>query len=255
MGIKYGFCNDVKSRRINLGRTTLICGTNAHIYSTDLTGTVTKSGIGSVPLSQVTTGLCLLNSQGECGGELGSFYTQTVSYNVSVQNNPMMIGCCADHVTDEGKLINSAVGGVTTSVEHGLSINGQGEPWAVSYTAIIAAINAAIPALLPLVVPEAPSGFYVPNSIDANLSIDSWQQGTGNWTLFQGKGTEMVRQGGLLVSTEFEYSVSVNTNNGRVDGSQSVMAYYTAGPTIPCSPVDVSDAVCTFASELNSALA
>jgi len=258
MGIKYGFCSEVKSRRINLGRTTLVCGTNAHVYSTDLTGTVTQSDIGSVSLLDVTSGLCLQDAVGECPDEAGSFYTQTVSYNATVQNNPMMIGCCADHVTHEGYLINTSVGGVTTSREHALSINGQGEPWAVSYQAIIDAITFAVGNLNVITIPAPPNGFYVPTSVDSNMPGDSWQQGSGSWTNFEGLGTDMDEYGDILiVSDQYEYSVSVNTTNGRVDGSQSLNAYYTSGVgdnNIPCDPVEVASTVCDFARELNGVI-
>ncbi len=257
MGIKYGFCNDVKSRRINLGRTTLVCGTNAYIYSTDLSGTVSQSDVGSVPLSEVTDGLCMVEETGACDGVTGSFFAQSVSYNVTLQNNPMMIGCCADHITDEGKLVNSTIGGVTTSKEHQLSIDGQGEPWAVDYQKIIDAVSNARQYLsvLDTEIPVPPAGFYVPNSIDASISTDSWQQGSGNWTYFEGLGTDMVETGIMFKAQEKEYSISVNTNTGRVDGSQSITAYYTAGSSnVPCAPADVQDSVCDFAELLNTAL-
>ena len=251
MGIKYGFCSSTKSRRINLGRTTLICGRLAYVYSTDLSGTVTQSDIGAVSLDDVTSGLCLEDSTGTCGGDAGSFFTQTVSYNAAIQNNPMSIGCCADHLIDEGKLINSAVGGVSTSREHTLNINGQGEPWAIDYHMIIDAITNAVTELSAITVPPPPDGFYVPTTVDSNMPGDGWQQGSGSWMYFEGLGTDMTPSPPLITAQDQEYSVSVNTNNGRVDGSVSKQAYYTSGATIPCDPVDVASTVCTFASSLN----
>jgi hypothetical protein len=254
-GIKYGFCSDVKSRRINLGRTNLICGRLAFVYSTDLTGTVTQSDIGAVSLDDVTAGLCLNNETGACPGIQGSFFTQTVSYNATLQNNPMTIGCCADHLVDEGKLINTAVGGVTTSREHTLSINGQGEPWSIDYQRVRDAINNAIDKLNVINIPHVPDGFYVPTSVDANLPGDTWQQGSGSWMYFEGLGTDMEIEAPLLTASEEEYTVSVNATTGRVDGSVSKTAYYTAGSdSIPCTPVDVGETVCNFAEALNGIL-
>jgi hypothetical protein len=254
MGIKYGFCSDVKSRRINLGRTNLICGALAYVYSTDLTGTVTQSDIGAVPIQEVTAGLCLESTSGSCGGGEGAFFAQTVSYNATLQNNPMMIGCCADHLEDEAKLINSAVGGVTTSRDHTLSINGQGEPWAVDYHVIVTAITNAIGYLSIVSIEAPPDGLYVPTAVDSNMPGDTWQQGSGTWVYFEGLGTDMEQDGLLLKSQEPEYSVSVNTNNGRVDGSKSISAYYTSGTgsaNIPCQPKEVKETVCNFAEALN----
>ena len=256
MGIKYGFCSDVKSRRINLGRQTLICGRLAYVYSTDLTGSVTQNDLGAVPLDEVTDGLCLENSTGTCGGVPGSFFAQSVSYSATVQNNPLMLGCCADHIEDEGKLINTAIGGVTTSREHNLSINGQGEPWAVDYNVVRDAISNAVTKLSVLTIPAPPDGFYVPTTVDANMPGDSWQQGSGSWMYFEGLGDDMAIIGsGLLAAQVYEYNVSVNTNSGRVDGSKTVNAYYTSGigeANIPCEPKDVTTTVCAFAEALNT---
>ncbi len=255
MGIKYGFCSDVKSRRINLGRTTLVCGSNAYVYSTDLTGTVTQSDIGAMSLDDIDSLLCLEDSSGDCGGGLtGSFFAQSASYNATVQNNPMMIGCCADHIAHEGGyLINTAVGGVTTSREHVISVNGQGEPWAVSSADVITALTTAGEALSVLNIPPPPGGAYVPTSVDSNLPGDSWQQGSASWTQFEGLGDDMVTDSDLIYSDVDEYTLSVNTTTGRVDGSISKGAYYTVGEgNIPCVPVLAQAKLCEFATQLNA---
>jgi hypothetical protein len=167
----------------------------------------------------------------------------------------MTIGCCADHLIDEGKLINTAVGGVTTSREHTLSINGQGEPWSIDYQRVRDAINNAIDKLNVINIPHVPDGFYVPTSVDANLPGDTWQQGSGSWMYFEGLGTDMEIEAPLLTASEEEYTVSVNATTGRVDGSVSKTAYYTAGSdSIPCTPVDVGETVCNFAEALNGIL-
>ena len=255
MGIKYGFCSDVKSRRINLGRTTLVCGTHAYVYSTDLTGTVTQSDIGAMSLESITGLLCLEDQAGDCaGGVTGSFFAQSVSYNATVQNNPMMIGCCADHNThQEGYLINTAIGGVTTSREHVISVNGQGEPWAVRSSDVLTALTFASEAVSTIFIPPPPAGAYVPTSVDSSMPGDSWQQGSASWTQFEGLGQDMAVDGIIITAEYDEYSLSVNTTTGRVDGSVSRSAYYTVGEgNIPCTPVLAQAMVCDFATKLNS---
>lgn len=256
MGIKYGFCSAVKSRRINLGRTTLVCGTQSFIYSTDLSGTITESSIGVMDLASLESTLCLSDeTTGDCSSLAGSFLAQSASYNATVQDSPMQIGCCADHlIHQDGYLINSAAGGLATSREHTVSVNGQGEPWAVKSSDVISALTTAATTLSGISVDPPPSGSYVPTSVEATLPGDGWQQGSSSWTQFEGLGMSMVADGVLLLSPAQERSVSVNTTTGRVDGSISKNAYYTAGlDAIPCDPVRADEMVCTFAAALNSA--
>jgi len=173
----------------------------------------------------------------------------------------MMIGCCADHLVDEGKLISVAVGGTSTSREHTLSINGQGDPiLAFNDPQVLAdAINLARAGLNILSIPAPPSAYgdYVPQSIDSSMSGDSWQQGSLNWSYFEGLGTDMeeIDTGGvkMIKSISYEYNISANATSGRVDGSASLMAYYTTGKdAIPCIPSETVATARAFIDAINN---
>ena len=257
MGIKYGFCSAVRGRRVNLGRTNLICGCNAYTYATDLSGSVNMQDVSSVAPSQITDKLCI-SGGGACGGTEGTFFADSATYNIAVQNNPVMIGCCSDHLIDEGKLINTTISGVTTSAEHTLSVQGKGEPWSVEYTNVRDAIIVAIDTLNNINMDYPPTGgIWVPTSADSNIAIDDWQNGSASWTLFEGLNSSMIEAGILLYCAQYEDNVSVNTQTGRVDATRTLTVYDRSGAgsgggSYECSAVDATQAVCDFTEALNT---
>lgn len=255
MGIKYGFCSAVRGRRVNLGRTNLICGCQAYVYATDLSGSVTMQDVSSVSPSQITDKLCI-SGGGACGGVEGTFFADSASYAISVQNNPVSIGCCSDHLTDEGKLINTTLSGVTTSAEHTLSVQGKGEPWSVEYTNVRDAINVAIASLTNINMTAPPTaGIWVPTSADSNIAVDDWQNGSASWSLFKGLNSAMIESGIILHAAQYEDNISVNTQTGRVDATRTLTVYDRSGVTGgsgQCSAVDATQAVCDFVDALNS---
>lgn len=254
MGIKYGFCSAVKGRRINLGKTSLVCGCNAFVYATDLGGSVSQTDVGIVSPRDVGEDACG-STMGGCGSGGGIFFIDSASYNVSCQNNPINIGCCSDHLTDQGKLINTTVGGMTASKEHTLSAQGKGEPWSIGVSPILTIITSALMngGLVNLDVPPPPEdGAWVPTSMDSSLAIDDWQSGSASWSLFEGYFTEMISEPGVLHASGYDDSVSVNIQTGRVDVTRSLQCYSSRAESSACDPVDAMSAVCTFVNRLNS---
>jgi len=211
------------------------------------------SDVSSVAPSQITDKLCITDG-GACGGGDGTFFADSASYTVSVQNNPVYIGCCTDHLIDEGKLINTTISGVTTSAEHTLAVNGKGEPWAVEYTDVRDAISIAIATLNNIPFSMPPNGHWVPTAFDSSISVDDWQSGSASWTLFVGLNTQMAVVGNVLHGAEYEDNVTVNTQTGRVDATRTLSAYDKSGSggLGECSPVDPSAAVCAFVESLNA---
>lgn len=209
--------------------------------------------VASVAPSQITDKLCITGG-GACGGTEGTFFADSASYNISAQNNPVMIGCCSDHLADEGKLINTTISGVTTSAEHTLSVQGKGEPWSVEYTNVKDAIDVAIAALnnIPMAGPPT-AGLWVPTSADSNIAVDDWQSGSASWSLFVGLNSSMIETGIILHSTQYEDNISVNTQTGRVDATRTLTVYDRSGASGgQCSAVDATQAVCDFVDALNT---
>lgn len=253
MGIKYGFCTSTRGKRVNLGKKSLLCGCTARVYASDLSGSVSISDIGTIAPADVAPMACGA-SEGGCGTG-GVFYVDSATYNVSTQNNPITIGCCSDSDADVGKLINTTVGGMTTSKEHTVSAQGKGEAWAIGITPLVDIIWTALAtgnmANVSIEYPPVGEG-WVPTSLDANLAIDDWQSGSCTWTYFEGFFTKMIPTGAMITSAGYDDSVTVSIATGRVDVTRSIqvwdMGLYGPGQ---CDPIEAIDAVCQFVDNLD----
>jgi len=237
MGIKYGICSGHKGMRINLGRTTLVCGSNAFIYATNLTGSSISKAVGFLSTS-ITSQLCT-----------EEFFSQSASYNRNTQDNPVWMGCCADHVEDQGKLINHCRGGMSVSQDHTISVNGQGNAYAVDYHVVQSVLSEAADTIS---YPHPATGTYVPQSASTEASPNDWESGNASWLYFVGLGVDMITSGGVVHSQEPDMTICVNRQTGQVDGTQTTECYYTQGTGNECTPQDAVDAVMEFVSNLQN---
>ena len=237
MGIKYGVCSGHRGFRINFGRTTLVCGTNAFIYATNLTGASISKAVGFLSPTVINQ-LCTEN-----------FFAQNASFSRNTQDNPVWMGCCADHQQDQGKLINHCRGGMSVSQDHTLNVSGQGDAYEVDTTTLR---NVLVQAAQAISYPLPAEGNYVPQSASTEANANDWESGNATWLYFVGLGVDMQLDGNLYKSVEPDITVNVSGQTGQVDGTTTTECYYTQGRADDCSPQDVTSAINTFVNLLKN---